>query len=225
MEIKPIATIKTDFESKFGVPRQSAKGSSLIGTVVFNAEFSSAEAVRGLSEYTHIWLIWGFSKNNRNIFHPTVRPPMLGGNKRVGVFATRSPFRPNSLAMSAVELISVCADSAPVTLTVKGIDMVNGTPIYDIKPYIPYTDCVKNAKAAAFCEAAAAEKFEVTFAEHAKSIMPQEKEEQLIEILSANPKPAYIADKTRVFCFEFSGYKISFTAADNEIYVTSIALC
>lgn len=222
MEIKPIAEIKTDFPEKFGVPRQAAKGSSLFGTVVFRPEFSSGEAVRGLAEYSHIWLIWGFSENKDAAFHPTVRPPKLGGNKRIGVFATRSPFRPNGLGISCVQLVSVDSRSNPVTLKIKGVDMVDGTPVYDIKPYIPYTDCVQNAAAAPFCEAAAGEKLKVTFSAAATGRMPNEKAAQLTEILENNPRPSYQTDSERLYKLSFAGYEIGFRVMKDEINVISV---
>ena len=144
MEIKPIAYIKTDFKEKFGIPRQSGRVKELKGTIIFEKEFNDKDFIRGIEEFSHLWLIFGFSKANKDKISPTVRPPRLGGNKRVGVFASRSPFRPNSLGLSAVKLLSVSYGER-ISLTVSGVDLLSDTPIYDIKPYLPTFDRIDNS--------------------------------------------------------------------------------
>ncbi len=192
MLIKPIAHIQSPFTDKFGIPRQSGLA-SLPSRIVFEPEYRVKEAVRGLEEYTHIWLIWQFSKAVRENWSPTVRPPRLGGNKRVGVFATRSPFRPNPLGLSSVKLerIDLDAKDGPI-LYVSGADILDGTPIYDIKPYLAYTDA--HPDAAGGFSAMREGTLKVEFAEGVKKQVPEELLGGLVDLLSQDPRPAYQND-------------------------------
>ena len=185
MEITPIARIRTDFREKFGVPRQSGLAEALRGTVVFEPEYRNRDALRGIDGFTHLWLLWGFSENRRSggEWSPTVRPPRLGGNERLGVFATRSPYRPNPIGLSCVRLLAVRHDASlgPV-LDVAGADMVDGTPIYDIKPYLPYTDC--RGEAAGGFAAEAPEPLPVHCPDALLRSLPPEKREGLLHALA-----------------------------------------
>lgn len=221
VEIEKIATIYTDFPEKFGLPRQSGLVKGLGGRVVMEPEYRRAEAFRELEGYSHIWLIWGFSKSEGR-WQPTVRPPRLGGNRRVGVFASRSPFRPNGLGLSAVRLVKIdweCED-APV-LYVDGVDMVSGTPVYDIKPYAPHSDCIPEASGGFSAEVlengAAVEDPEGLLAK-----LPEEKRQALLGVLAQDPVPAYQEDADRVYGFGFAGYEIKFRRADGVIVLTGV---
>ena len=208
MEIKRIATIYTDLPDKFGLPRQSGLVEGLTGRVVMEKEFRREEAFRGLEGYSHIWLIWGFS-GNEGRWQLTVRPPRLGGNRRVGVFASRSPFRPNGLAISAVKLLGIdwdCED-APV-LYVDGIDMKDGTPVYDIKPYAPHSDCIPGALGGFSAEVLADPAVEAP--EELLEKLPEDKRKALIGILAQDPAPHYQDDEARIYGFEYAGYEIKF---------------
>lgn len=189
MEIKPIAKIITDFPDKFGIPRQSRRISGLIGEIVFEKEYSSEDFIRGIEEYSHIWLIWGFSENTDKSVHATVRPPRLGGNTRVGVFATRSPFRPNHLGISCVELLGTQKREGKTVLKISGADMMSGTPIYDIKPYIAYSDSVADA-ISGFAEKEKDYRLEVEVPQELLSKLPYDKQNTLIEILADDPRPS-----------------------------------
>ena len=186
MEIKPVAYIYTDFEDKFGIPRQSGRAKSLTGRIVFESEYKNSEAIRGIEKFSHLWLIFGFSKAERKNGSLTVRPPRLGGNKRVGVFASRSPFRPNSLGISAVKLEGLEKDAGGgMSLIVSGVDMLSGTPIYDIKPYLPYADC-KNDAMGSYGEEMRDYALEVDFPEEYIKKIPPEKREAAVECLPAS---------------------------------------
>ena len=222
MELKPIAYIQTEFPSKFGVPRQSGLAATP-GKIVFEPEYRSADAVRGLEEYSHIWLLWGFSKNESDHpWHATVRPPRLGGNQRVGVWATRSPFRPNPIGLSCVELqqIELTPDLGPV-LSVTGADLVDGTPIYDIKPYLPYVDCKPEATGS-FSEKKKEYCLKVEIPEHWMSHIPENKKDSLIQVLSQDPRPSYHQDSERVYWMEYAGMGIRFTVEQGCLYVREI---
>ena len=209
MQIERIATIYTDFEEKFGLPRQSGLVKGLAGRIVMEPEFRREEFFREIDGYSHIWLIWGFSESDGR-WQPTVRPPRLGGNRRVGVFASRSPFRPNGLGLSAVRLVSVdrACEDGPV-LYVDGIDMVSGTPIYDIKPYVPHADCVEGAAGGFAAEALGADAA-VEAPEEAFGQLPEGRREALLGILAQDPVPAYQDDPDRVYGFTFAGFEIKF---------------
>ena len=209
MQIERIATIYTDFPEKFGLPRQSGLVEGLTGRIVMEPEFRRAEAFKEIEGYSHIWLIWGFSESEGR-WQPTVRPPRLGGNRRVGVFASRSPFRPNGLGLSAVRLLAVdygCADG-PV-LYVDGIDMVSGTPIYDIKPYAPHSDSIPDA-AGGFSAGVVDQNAAVDAPQELLARLPEDKRAALLGILAQDPVPAYQADPDRLYGFTFAGFEIKF---------------
>ncbi len=187
MEIEIIARIRTDFPEKFGIPRQSGLVPELTGTIIFEKKYRNPDALRGICDFSHLWLIWEFSRARRDTWSATVRPPRLGGNTRVGVFATRSPFRPNPLGLSCVRLEKVTEDAELGTvLTVSGVDMLDGTPIYDIKPYIPYADCRPEARGG-FAQEHREDALAVEIAPEILENMPPEKREALIGILSRTP--------------------------------------
>lgn len=220
--MKPIAYIYTDFNTKFGIPRQSGMCEELKGKIIFEPEYRREEALRGLEDFSHIWLLWQFSEAVREEWSPTVRPPRLGGNKRMGVFATRSPFRPNNIGLSCVKLEKICFDEeeSPV-LYVSGIDMMNGTPICDIKPYVPVADCVPEATDG-FTSDTKDYSIEVDFPDGLMNILPREKRRAAAEMLSLDPRPSYIDDEDRIFGVEFSGYDIRFKVENNILTVVEI---
>lgn len=226
MEITPIAYIHTEFSEKFGIPRQSGLASSLRGKVVFEKEYRDPDAFRGLEGFTHLWLIWGFSANRGGRqWQPTVRPPRLGGNQHMGVFATRSPFRPNPLGLSCVEIESVEPDSpeGPVII-VKGADLMDGTPIYDVKPYIKYADSRPEA-VCGYVDSLAERKLKVVIPEELEAAVPEV--ESLVEVLSLDPRPSYHDDPHREYGMTFSGYNVRFKVVEDEVgptlYVTEIS--
>ncbi|MBQ9890254.1 MAG: tRNA (N6-threonylcarbamoyladenosine(37)-N6)-methyltransferase TrmO [Firmicutes bacterium] len=221
MEINRIATIYTDFPGKFGLPRQAGLAPSLRGRIVMEKEFRRAEAFRGLEGFSHIWLIWGFSESAGQ-WQPTVRPPRLGGNVRVGVFASRSPFRPNGLGMSAVKLerIDYEAEDGPV-LYVSGIDMVSGTPVYDIKPYAPHADCINGAEGG-FAAAVADDYMEVAAPQKLLERLPEDKRRGLLEALAQDPAPHYQDDPKRIYGFEYAGFEIKFRRMENLLILEDI---
>ena len=218
--MKKIAVIHNNFKEKFAIPRQSGLA-GLKSTIVFEKEYRNPEAFRGLDGFSHIWLIWEFSKSKRENFSPTVRPPRLGGNKRMGVFATRSPFRPNPIGLSCVKMESIdfdCKDS-PV-ITVSGADLLDGTPIYDIKPYLPYSDCIKDA-VGGFTEMVEEKQLTVVLSKEFKNIDNNVLEE-LKQVLSFDPRPSYQNDSERVYAFDFNKYTVKFTVNDTALYVVEI---
>lgn len=217
--MKIIGHIQSDFTTKFGIPRQSGIVKEIRGKIILEKEYRVAEAFRELEGFSHIWLIWQFSEAVRDNWRPTVRPPMLGGNSRVGVFATRSPFRPNSIGLSAVRLerIEYTADLGPV-LHVSGADLMNGTPIYDIKPYLPFADSIPDATDG-FAGKAVRQKLTVDFPEHLREIIPAEKLDALIAVLADDPRPTYIDDPERIYGLDFGGYEIKFTVRSNTLTV------
>lgn len=219
--LKVIGHIETDFPTKFGIPRQSGISWELEGRVIFEEEYRNPDAVRGLEDYSYIWLLWQFSENVRDTWSPTVRPPKLGGNQRMGVFATRSPFRPNPLGLSCVKLtaVSMSGDLGPV-LYVKGADLMNGTPIYDIKPYLPYTDSHPDASAG-FTDALPFRPLEVYIPDELVKKLPEEKVKPLRTVLSQDPRPAYHEDG-RIYGFAFAGTEIKFTVRDGLLRVIDV---
>ena len=224
MELTPIAYIRTDFPEKFGLPRQSGLVPELTGEIVFTPQYSRAEAVRGLAEFSHIWLIWGFSeakKPDGKGWSATVRPPRLGGNERVGVFATRSPFRPNPLGLSCVRLEAVRDTQSPVTLTVSGIDLLDGTPIYDIKPYIPVSDCIPGA-AEGYTARTRQHRLAVIFPEELLMQLPANKREAAVSLLAQDPRPGYSDAPERIFGVQFAGQDIRFRVAENTLTVCAV---
>ncbi len=218
MEIKPIAYIETDFPEKFGIPRQSGLVEELKAKVVFLPEYRNNDAVRGLERFSHIWLIWDFSKAHKEKWSPTVRPPRLGGNVRMGVFATRSPFRPNPLGLSVVRLERVEVGKA---LYVSGADLMNGTPIFDIKPYLPYVDSKPEASDG-FALNTSEPILDVIFPEELLLLVPPEKRTVLKAVLAQDPRPQYQSDSSRVYTMSFSGLDISFNVAGKTLTVTRV---
>ena len=219
-KIKPIAYIHNDFKEKFGVPRQSGRVQT-ISEIVFEPEFRDENALIDIEQFSHLWLIFDFSLSHKDTWSPTVRPPRLGGNKRVGVFASRSPFRPNNLGLSVVKLLSLdkTADKG-VVLNVSGADLVDNTPIYDIKPYIPYADCILDAKGG-YAEQNKGHKLKVVFPDELRCKIPDEKSDILIECLADDPRPSY-QDDGRVYTMRFSNFDISFSVTGDTLLVTAV---
>lgn len=220
--MKIIGHIHTDFPSKFGIPRQSGLVPELKGVITFEPEFHNPEAFRGLEEFSHIWLLWKFSKSEKEHWSATVKPPRLGGKKRMGVFATRSPYRPNDIGLSSVRLEKIIFDEkqGPM-LYVSGADLLDGTPIYDIKPYIAYTDSHPDA-AEGFAGAVKAKELQVEFPEDLLQHFPEEKQKAVIGVLAQDPRPAYDTDETRVYGVEFAGFDVRFTVAGNLLTVIEL---
>lgn len=224
--IKPIGHIHTDFPEKFGLPRQSMIVPELCGWIVFEPEYKNPDALRGIDGYSHLWLLWGFSDgfvsqgsgSNDPHFSPTVRPPRLGGNTRVGVFATRSPNRPNPLALSLVKLVSIDHTSDGYVLTVSGVDMIDGTPIYDIKPYLPHIDSVPDALGG-FSDKVKDHSLAVVFADGVKEKIPSEKIAGLCGALANDPRPHYQNDSSRLYGFSYAGYEINFKVDGDTLTV------
>ena len=222
--MRPIGHIRTDFATKFGVPRQSGLVPSLTGRVVFAPEFRSREAVRGLEEFSHIWLLWQFSGAVRPDapFSPTVRPPRLGGNTRVGVFASRSPFRPNSIGLSCVELAGIdCDDAEGPVLVVRGADLMDGTPILDVKPYIPYADSRPEARGG-FTDSVAPRRVRCVIPSELLQKVPEDRRAALTGVLEQDPRPTYQDDPGRVYGFGFAGLEVRFSVSDGVLTVTEI---
>lgn len=223
MEIKPIAHIYNDFSDKFGVPRQSGITDELISEIIFEPEYRDCNALRGMEDFSHLWLIWHFSLSKKHEkWSPTVRPPRLGGNKRIGVFATRSPNRPNPLGLSAVKIqkIDLSCDNGP-KIYVSGADIVSGTPIFDIKPYIPFSDC-KNEAVGGFTKETSKYFLNVEISDDLLKNFPKDKQNTLIKILENDPRPAYQDDPQRIYKFDFADYNISFRVENDVLYVLKI---
>ncbi len=221
--IHPIAIIRTDLPTKFGLPRQSGLVDGLVARIEMLPLYSDPVAFRGLEGYSHLWLIWGFSENHRSTWASTVKPPRLGGNRRMGVFATRSPYRPHALGLSSGRLIGVEHPAEGGTiLTVSGADLMDGTPIYDIKPYLPYTDSHPDA-ASGFAGEVLDYHLEVCFPPALLAKIPQEKQQALMELLAQDPRPAYINDPARRYGFNFLTYDVRFTVDGNLLTVVEIA--
>ena len=221
-EMKIIARIRTELPEKFGVPRQSGPVPQLRGRVIFEPEYRNPDAVRGLEDFSHIWLIWQFSRAVREGWSPTVRPPRLGGNRRMGVFATRSPFRPNALGLSSVRLDRVELDPAlgPV-LHVSGADLMDGTPIFDIKPYLPYTDSHPQATGG-FTDGLAHEPLTVECSPALLEHIPADSREGLLGVLAGDPRPRYQEDPQRVYGLSFAGRNVKFTVDGDRLTVIAV---
>lgn len=220
--MKIIAKIRTDFSEKFGIPRQSGMVEGLEGKIVFEKEYRNPDVVRGLEGFSHIWLLWRFSKTADAKWSPTVRPPKLGGNIRMGVFATRSPFRPNPIGLSSVRLKKIeMSDKFGPVLIVSGVDLVDGTPIYDIKPYLPYADSHPDA-IGGFSDYAGKELLEVQIPKHLLEKLPDGKREALRQVLALDPRPSYQEDAERIYGFGFAGYEIRFRVRGKRLMVTEI---
>ena len=221
MEIKPIAFIKTNFKEKFGIPRQSGIVEEIKGEIIFEKHYRNPDALRRIEEYSHLWLILKKKKNHRKDWSPTVRPPRLGGNKHIGVFATRSPFRPNNLGLSCVKLEEVKSDEKlGNVLVVSGVDLLDNTPIYDIKPYIPYCDCKPQAKGS-FSEDFKDYKIKVFYEENIFNNIPKDISQQIIKLIEQDPKPAYKNEKKQ-YKFLFSDYEICFEIKENTAEILEI---
>lgn len=222
ISIHVIARMHSDFPAKFGIPRQSGLVEELRSVIVFEPEYRNEDALRGIEDFSHLWLVWQFSEAVRQGWSPTVRPPRLGGNTRMGVFATRSPFRPNNLGLSCVKLLGVEQTQEYGTiLHVGGADLMDGTPIFDIKPYIPYSDCKPNASGG-FTDHAGEFLLEVDFPEELLCILPAEKRSAAVGVLSHDPRPSYQRKPDRVYGLSFAGYDIRFTVADSVLKVQSV---
>lgn len=220
--MRAIAHIHSDFPTKFGVPRQAGLVAELRARVVFQPEFRNPEALRGIEGFSHLWLLWEFSQNRRESWSPTVRPPRLGGNLRMGVFATRSPFRPNPIGLSCVRLEGVEWDGPEgAALLVSGADLVDGTPIYDVKPYVPYADCHPEATEG-FATPDAGRRLEVDFPPGLLERVPEDKRKALTGVLAQDPRPAYQRDPQRVYGFGFGGLEIRFTVRGRTLRVEEI---
>ena len=222
VSIDIIARIHTDFASKFGVPKQSGIVQELKGQIVFEPKYRNADAVRGLEEFSHIWLLWQFSGAVRQNWSPTVRPPRLGGNQRIGVFASRSPFRPNHIGLSSVRLekVEITADRGPV-LHVLGADLMDGTPIFDIKPYIAYADSHPEATGG-FTDRVQARTVEPIIPPELMEKIPMEKRPALLGVLAHDPRPTYQDDPQRIYGFCFAGMEIKFRASEGKLFVLDI---
>ena len=222
VNIQVIARMRSDFATKFGIPRQSGLVQELHSTIVFEPEFRNPDALRGIEDFSHLWIIWQFSEAVRTGWSPTVRPPRLGGNTRMGVFATRSPFRPNNLGLSSVKLLGVeHTQEYGTVLHVGGADLMDGTPIFDIKPYIPYGDCHPEATGG-FTDTAGEFLLQVDFPPALRIILPQDKQAAAIGVLSHDPRPSYQRKPDRVYGITFAGFDIRFTVKDDTLTVIAV---
>ena len=219
--MEPVARIHNPYDEKFGVPRQSGLAEEVVSTIVFEEKYRVPEALRGIEEFSHLWLIWAFDRAERDTWSPTVRPPRLGGNQRVGVFATRSPFRPNAIGLSCVKLLSVEKTSEGPVLKVAGADLVSGTPIYDIKPYLPYADCKPEA-VGGFTDRTEKRTVEVRFSESASEALSPEEKAALVSVLRQDPRPAYQDNPDREYAFSFGGKNVRFSVRDGILTVSAI---
>lgn len=222
--LKIIARAHSDFPTKFGIPRQSGMIDELKSQIVFEPEFRDESAVRGLESFSHIWIIWGFSEARRKdgAWSPTVRPPRLGGNTRVGVFATRSPFRPNSIGLSCARLDKIeFVRGKGAVLHVSGADLMDGTPIYDIKPYLPYTDCRPDA-VGGFADDFAGYALDVIFPQELLDKIPQNLQSAICRVLAVDPRPAYQSDPERVYGFQFGGFEVKFSVDGDVLTVKDV---
>ena len=219
-----IARIHTPFPEKFGIPRQSGLAANAKGTIVFEPKFRNPDAVKGIEEFSHLWLLWEFSRAKQDTFHATVAPPRLGGKEKKGVFATRSPFRPNSIGLSCVKLEEVRIDEkdGPI-LVVSGVDLLDGTPIYDIKPYLPYADAHPDAKGG-FADSHQSDRVEVDFPPELLSRIPETLQEAAIEVLAQDPRAAYNKKPDYVYGMAFGDYDIRFVVQENVLIVKSVEL-
>lgn len=222
LTIRPIAHIRTDFTDKFGIPRQSGRVEALTGTIVFTPEFRNPDALRGMEAYSHLWLIFDFSQSHREHWSPTVRPPRLGGNTRMGVFATRSPFRPNPLGLSCVRLIGLETTAHEGTVIhVAGVDLLDNTPIFDIKPYIPYADAHPDALGS-FSDIHKDDQLDVVIPEELLRRIPETKREAAIACLADDPRPSYQDDPERVYSMLFAGCDIHFVVREGTLTVVGV---
>ena len=219
--IKPIGYIRSDFKEKFGIPRQSGRAPSLRAEIIFYPEYRNPEALREIESFSHLWLIFDFSLAHREDWSATVRPPRLGGNKRVGVFASRSPFRPNPIGLSCVKLEKVADSEQGKILIISGADLLDGTPIFDVKPYLPLSDCQKDA-VGGYSQAGENYHLNVEFPDEFLSKIPQEKQAGLMECLADDPRPSYQDDPARVYGMAFAEFEIKFIVKENTLTVVSV---
>jgi tRNA-Thr(GGU) m(6)t(6)A37 methyltransferase TsaA len=219
VKLEPVARVENDFPTKFGLPRQSGLGEKLLSRVVLEKTYAREDCLRGLNEFSHLWLLWGFEVPPAR--HATVRPPKLGGNERRGVFATRSPFRPNPLGLTVVKLEKIDITPDGAYLTVSGADMKNGTLVYDIKPYIPYADSVPDARGG-FADAHAQDRLPVDFPPSLRGLLPPEKLDGLIDALSLDPRPPYQDDPGRIYGFGYAGKDVRFRVEGGTVHVVEI---
>ena len=222
VNIQVIARMRSDFATKFGIPRQSGLVEQLRSTIVFEPEYRNPDALRGLEDFSHLWIIWQFSEAVRTGWSPTVRPPRLGGNTRMGVFATRSPFRPNNLGLSSVRILGL-EDTREfgTVIHVAGADLMDGTPIFDIKPYIPYADSHPEANGG-FTDAAGDFLLKVVFPSHLLEQLPQDKRDAAVAVLSHDPRPSYQEDPERVYGMEFAGVEVKFRVEGERLTVCNV---
>ena len=222
VNIHVIARMKSDFPGKFGIPRQSGLVEQLHSTIIFEPEFRNSDALRGLEDFSHLWIIWQFSEAVRKDWSPTIRPPRLGGNTRMGVFATRSPFRPNNLGLSSVKIIGLeQTEKHGTVIHVAGADLMDGTPIFDIKPYIPYSDCHPEASGG-FTDTAKDFILEVNVPDELLNKLPPAKREALLGVLSHDPRPSYQNSPDRVYGLSFAGFDIRFTVVEKTLCVLEV---
>lgn len=217
--MKIIAHIRTDFSEKFGIPRQSGRVPSLSGRIVFEPEYRNPDALRGIGGFSHLWLLFDFSEAHREEWSPTVRPPRLGGNTRIGVFASRSPFRPNPIGLSSVKLVGIeHTEKEGDVLLVSGADLLDGTPIFDIKPYLPFTDCHPDA-VGGYAEYVKEHRLEVVFPEDLLARFPFDKRQAVVDCLAEDPRPSYQTDPERIYHMVFSGMDVAFRVENGSVLV------
>ena len=219
--VKPVAYVRSDFKEKFGIPRQSGRAPSLLSEIVFLPEYACEEAFRGIEGFSHLWLIFDFSLSHREEFSPTVRPPRLGGNERVGVFASRSPFRPNPLGLSCVKLEGIEKRDGGIVLLVSGADLLDGTPILDVKPYLPFADCIQGAKSG-YAGEKEHHRLDVACDEELLAKLPVEKRAGLLECLADDPRPSYQEDASRVYGMRFGDWEVKFSVDGSHLQVLAI---
>ena len=222
MEIRPVAHFRSPLKTKFGIPKQSGLAHSLKGSIVFEPEWRTPDAIRGIDGFSYLWLIWGFSANKHEAAGTTVRPPVLGGNTRMGIWATRSPFRPNNLGLSSVKVEHIdWSDNDGPVIHVSGADLMDGTPIYDIKPYLAYVDSHPDARSG-FAEEKAEYELKVIFPEELLTKVPVEKQKALVEVLKQDPRPAYQEDENRIYGVAFAGMNVRFYVREGVLTVVEV---
>lgn len=219
--VNAIGYIENDFKEKFGIPRQSGKASGVVSRIHFYPPYHTEEAFKEIEGFSHLWLLFDFSKAKTEEFHATVRPPRLGGNTRVGVFASRSPFRPNGIGLSAVKLLNVEKTDEGVCLVVSGADLLNGTPILDVKPYLPHADCILDA-VGGYADGVAEKRLSVVFPEPLKEKIPLEKQAGLIDCLAEDPRPSYQEEPDRIYGMAYGNFNVKFQVANNVLTVVEI---
>ena len=220
-QVHSIGYIENDFTEKFGIPRQSGKADGVVSRIHFHPPYQTEDAFKAIDGFSHLWLLFDFSAAKTDEFHATVRPPRLGGNTRVGVFASRSPFRPNGIGLSVVKLLKVEKTAQGICLVVGGADLLNGTPILDVKPYLPHADCILNA-VGGYADGVADKRLTVVFEDGAKEKIPAEKLAGLIDCLAEDPRPSYQDEPDRVYGMSFGGYEIKFRVAQATLTVVNV---